>query len=194
MKKRAKSKKYENLWNIPNTLTFIRVIITFIAIYAVFAGYSLINVAALFIIGMLTDFLDGQIARRFNQVTEFGRKFDIIADRMLFIGTAVALIVSFSAQGIIERFHILQIFMMLSREIISAPFAIISFASNKPIPHARFIGKLTTFLQGFALPAILLSIYYPFFEFSFYLALLTSIVGIFSAIAFIRDIGKKGIR
>jgi len=150
-------------------------------------------VAIFFIIGMLTDFLDGQIARRTKTVTEFGRQFDMIADRFLMTMTAIALIIDFSIQGVLTRSHMFQVFLILSREIVSFPFAIVAFVWRKPVPDARFIGKLTTFMQGVTLPAILLSTKNEVFSFSLYLAIATCIIGIFSALTYVKDLQNEGL-
>ena len=182
----------ENIWNVPNTLTLIRILITFITIYFIFAEYNIIVIAILFALGMLTDFFDGQIARRFNQTTEFGRKFDVIADRFLMVSVGLAFIVSYSIDGLLTRPHILQIIMIMSRELIALPVAIILMWSRKKIPKVRWIGKATTALQGFTFPAIILSIHYPFFCFSVYMALITAVCGIASGLTFINDALKSG--
>lgn len=187
-------KKKENIWNIPNTLTFLRVLITFITIYCVFAQSSLVIIVVLFSFGMITDFLDGQIARRYNMKTEFGRKFDMVADRFLMVGVSFALVIEFMSQGILTRTHMLQIFLIMSREIITFPFALVAFSTSKKIPDARFIGKLTTVLQGFSLPVILLSINYPFFSFAPFLAGITAVSGVISAFAYIKDLNDEGVR
>ncbi len=187
------NKKEENIWNIPNFLTLTRVIIAFITIYFVFAGFSFLIIAISFTIGMITDFLDGQIARRFKLVTEFGRKFDMIADRLLMIGTVVAIIIDMGLNGDVSNWFGFQILIVMSREIISFPFALIAFTSGKKIPHARFIGKLTTFLQAIALPLILINVIYPELNFSIYFAVVTSVVGIFSAITYINDLHSLGL-
>jgi CDP-diacylglycerol--glycerol-3-phosphate 3-phosphatidyltransferase len=83
----------ENIFNIPNALTLIRILITFPLIYLIFTDASILYIALIFIIGMLTDFFDGFIARNFNLKTEFGRKFDMFADRILMIGTAVSFLI-----------------------------------------------------------------------------------------------------
>ncbi len=196
MKKRGKArhrnkKKEENIWNVPNTLTLLRVLITFITIYFIFAGYDLVVIVILFAIGMLTDFFDGQIARRFNQTTEFGRKFDVVADRFLMAGVAIAFILSYSLSGLLTQFHIMQIIMIMSRELIALPVAIILLTSGKGIPKVKWVGKITTALQGFTFPAIMLSISYPLFSFSIYMALVTSICGIASGLTFINDAIRK---
>ena len=86
-----------------------RVIITFFVVYFIFNNYDIIYIVVAFVLGMITDFLDGQIARRFNSVTEFGRKFDIIADRILMIATVLAIIIKFGSDGILNGWYIFQI-------------------------------------------------------------------------------------
>ena len=185
---RVEEKRDENVWNIPNTLTFLRVLLTFVTIYLIFSGYDLKLVAAFFIVGMLTDFFDGQIARRFNQKTEFGRKFDMVADRFLMVGVVLGIIIDLILDGSLTRYYVLQIFLIMSREIIGLPIAIVAIASGKMIPHARFVGKLTTCLQGITFPLIILNIQYPIFGFSIYFSLITSIVGLISGFAYITDV------
>src|SRR3989344_1680419 len=91
----------ENIWNIPNALTFSRIIITILAVFFIFADFDIVYVAVAFVVGMITDFLDGQIARRFNMKTEFGRQFDMIADRFLMISVALAAIIKLSIAGVL---------------------------------------------------------------------------------------------
>jgi len=194
MKKRGKPrkrKKDENIWNVPNTLTLLRVIITFVTVYFIFAGYGVVTIVVLFAIGMLTDFFDGQIARRFNLTTKFGAKFDVVADRFLMGGVALAFIINYGLAGLLTRYHILQMLMIMTRELIALPVAIIALTSGKGIPNVRWIGKITTALQGFTFPAVVLSITYPIFNFSIYLSFITAIVGVVAGMTFIGDVIRR---
>jgi cardiolipin synthase len=79
-------------WNIPNIITVIRLIIAivFVPVYfwesgnglgyfGVERGVSL----ALYVFASVTDVLDGYIARKYSLITEFGKIFDPIADKLL---------------------------------------------------------------------------------------------------------------
>jgi len=149
----------------------------------IFSGKSLASIAVVFFIGMITDALDGYTARKYDKVTEFGRKFDMIADRFLFIGTISAIMIFNIIQGYFNDHDILLIILLLTREIISLPFAIIGFLLKKPIPQAKFIGKLTTVLQAIAFPLVLLR-----WDIAIYTSSITAAVGFFSALTYVKDL------
>ena len=82
--------------NTPNKITLARLIlIPFIVFFylAIFIPYGRLVSALLFIIACLTDFLDGYLARKNNQVTTLGKFFDSIADKVL-VMTGMILIIS----------------------------------------------------------------------------------------------------
>lgn len=184
------------LSNIPNFLTISRIVITFIVIYMIFTHASLIAIVVLFVIGALTDFFDGLLARKFKWVSEFGRKSDMIADRFLWSGTALAFIISYGIFRQLDWTHGIQILLIMARELITLPFAFVAFFSGTHLPQARYIAKVTTTLQGFALPALILSINYPLWiYFSAPVSVACAITGFKSALYYINDTQKlKGKR
>ena len=179
--------KEENIWNAANLLTLSRIIIAFLTVYFIFAGFHIIYIVIAFIAATLTDFFDGQLARLLKIETEFGRKFDVVADRVLMLGVALALIIKFSISGILTKIHLFQIFFILSREITTAPAALIAVFKGAGFPQVRFVGKITTLLQALTFPTILLGTAYKFFNFSLYFAIITGIVGLISAFYYIND-------
>lgn len=80
-----------SFWNVPNILTFTRIFLS-IALFIVvpFELYALALI--LFSVGALTDFFDGWWARKFQQVTKFGRIADPFADKLLICGTLIFLV------------------------------------------------------------------------------------------------------
>lgn len=76
------------LWNIPNVLTILRIVLSII-IFALIPFHFYKTCFILFIIAALTDFVDGWWARKFNQKTQFGRISDPFADKALVCGTFI---------------------------------------------------------------------------------------------------------
>jgi len=166
------------LINIPNPLTLIRVILSFVIIYIVFENATLITIAIVFAIAALTDWADGFTARKYKQETRFGRKFDMFADRLLMISIIVALFCYMIFHHELTQEKIFLFSLLLSREVFSIPALIISFfkKSSRSFPHARFAGKLTTALQGITFPVIVLG-----WPVDLILSGLTFIAGLYSA-------------
>lgn len=176
---KSSEQKPENLINIPNFLTLSRFVGTFVIVYMIAANFSRNYTTIFFIVFAITDFLDGQIAKIFNQKTEFGRKFDIIADRFFFGGIALSLFLFELIFLDNARIYILQFFLVMSREIITLP---VFFIANIKLPQVRLIGKMTTLLQGITLGMLML-----YWNISLYFAIITLIVGLISGIYYIKD-------
>lgn len=136
--------------NLPTKLTFLRILL--IPLFIVFFFVSVIPynrfiAVGVFIAASFTDFLDGYLARKNNQVTDLGKFLDPIADKML---VACALI------GVAVDFSILQVYVavcamiILCRELMISGFRIV--ASSKGVTLAADkLGKIKTVLQMIAL-------------------------------------------
>lgn len=87
--------------NTPNKITLSRLLLLPVIIFfylASFIPYGRLVSAVVFVIACLTDFLDGYIARKYNQVTDLGKFFDAIADKCL-IMTGLILIIAGGING-----------------------------------------------------------------------------------------------
>ena len=80
--------------NLPNKLSIARVLCipAIVALLYSPSDTCRIIAAVLFIIGCLTDFLDGRIARKRNLITDFGKFIDPVADKLLVLTTLIMLI------------------------------------------------------------------------------------------------------
>ena len=88
------NERTERTFNLPNTLTFTRILLVpvYIGLFSTPTAERSIIAAAVFGLAALTDLLDGYIARQRGQVTKIGRLFDPIADKFLVISGLVLLV------------------------------------------------------------------------------------------------------
>ncbi|MEZ5341616.1 MAG: CDP-alcohol phosphatidyltransferase family protein [Acidimicrobiales bacterium] len=78
---------------MPNLFTFVRLLCIPVFLWLLFSRDN--RAAAAWLLGGLgaTDWVDGYIARRFNQVSEFGRIFDPTVDRLMFVVAIPAIVI-----------------------------------------------------------------------------------------------------
>ena len=86
----------ENIWNLPNVLTMIRLVLVPVFIILILNGSVGAMWAALvvFIVAAFTDLFDGKLARERGLVTDWGKIWDPIADKALTLGAFVVLSVA----------------------------------------------------------------------------------------------------
>jgi CDP-diacylglycerol--glycerol-3-phosphate 3-phosphatidyltransferase len=112
-------------------------------------------VAVIFILGALTDKLDGYLARKWNQVTDLGKFMDPIADKLLVDSLLVWLIVPHFASGNLT-ISLWCVLVMIIRDLVVD--ALRSIAASKGIVlAANIFGKLKTVFQMVAIPLVLLN-------------------------------------
>ena len=116
---RARTGKVANhskIWNLPNILTYGRILaVPLVAGMLMYGGNSARWTAlGIYAAAAVTDFLDGYFARKWQQQSSLGRMLDPIADKVL---VAVVLLV-LSADGILFGGHIWAAIIILSREVL----------------------------------------------------------------------------
>ncbi len=136
--------------NTANKLTLLRVILVPFYMFFLLRQETACQILALaiFVIASLTDMLDGRIARKYNQITSFGKFADPLADKML---TTSAFLV-FLAQGVI---NVWAVMIILAREFMVAGVRLSAVTEGKVIA-ASFMGKLKTVSQMAAIIAAML--------------------------------------
>ncbi|MGJ1361952.1 CDP-alcohol phosphatidyltransferase family protein [Sphingobacterium spiritivorum] len=92
--------KKENIWNVPNALSVYRILALPFIIYAIHVGDKPLFITLLSI-NLITDILDGLIARVFRLQTELGAKLDSLAD----IGTYI---MAFAGMIVLERSFVME--------------------------------------------------------------------------------------
>lgn len=125
-----------------NIISLIRICLipVFIA-FALITGipYNDYIAVGIFILASITDWIDGYIARKYNQITTFGKFLDPLADKLLVIAAALVLI---------ERGDMGSVpaFIIVARELIVTSLRIVAMGEGIVIA-AQKSGKAKTFIQ-----------------------------------------------
>ncbi len=162
MKKKSTKK---SIWNLPNKITLLRIILSFIVVIILILPFDMMGInipklfvnerivvdvkyviaGILFIIASLTDFLDGYIARSRNLVTDFGKMIDAIADKMLVNSVLIIL----AASGFIHP--IIPVIIVMRDSVVNS-IKMIAGSKGKVVAAIKS-GKLKTacLMTGIAL-------------------------------------------
>lgn len=135
--------------NTPNKLTILRIILIpiFVVLYYInFEGWFYWS-AAIFIIASITDTIDGQLARRTGQVTDFGKFADPIADKLLVMSALLILL----EWGKVPAWLVI---VLLAREFIISGFRLVA-AGKGSVIAAGVSGKIKTVTQLIAISIML---------------------------------------
>jgi cardiolipin synthase (CMP-forming) len=142
--------------NVPNLITLSRIILIPLLMGLYYLPESWVsepsrNLAAtlVFIFAGITDWLDGYLARRLNQMSAFGAFLDPVADKLIVAGALVVLL-------FLNRVDMLVALIIIGREIaISALREWMAKVGQAKSVAVAFIGKLKTVSQMVAIPLLL---------------------------------------
>ncbi len=152
--------------NLPNKLTIFRIILVpimvifaYVNIDASFLGISVTSwiLALIFSISSYTDHLDGMLARKNNQITDFGKFADPLADKILVLSAMLILL----EQGKIPAWIPI---IVLAREFAVSGYRLIAAEKKGEVIAASIWGKIKTATQMIGIIGMFLS-NYAFFKF-----------------------------
>ena len=125
----------DKIVNIPNCLTLIRIALLPVVVWRFRKGDSM-GALIVYMLAMLTDAVDGFIARRYNQVTALGKLLDPLADKL----SLVTLIALFVADGQIPLWLMGIILLKEVAMVVGGAVAL----KRGIVVYALPIGKITT--------------------------------------------------
>ncbi|PPI21656.1 MULTISPECIES: CDP-alcohol phosphatidyltransferase family protein [unclassified Rathayibacter] len=143
----------DRIWTVPNVLSMVRLALVPVFLVLVVLGEDALALLTL-VVSSLTDYLDGWIARRFDQMTRLGRVLDPAADRLYIFATVLGL----AARGLVPWWLVA---VLLARDLVLVVLAVV-LANNGygPLP-VHHLGKFATFCLFYALPLIMLGQAFP---------------------------------
>ncbi len=149
--------------NLPNTLALFRIALAPLMLWflverdsTIFASWhpSWLDYFAglIFVIASVTDFFDGFIARKWNQMTKLGAILDPLADKMLILAGFIGLM-------IIDRASAWAVFLILSREFFITGLRVVAVSEGKSVA-STMAGKIKTVFQMIAIGFLIMN--WPF--------------------------------
>ena len=187
---------------LPNIFTGFRLLSCFfiVFLYVAYEGSAFDVILPIYILAAISDYFDGKLARKYNQITTFGRCFDIIADKALVLSV---LIIAMHMGSV----HIVFVFLILFREFMVSGLREVLASDNVKIPASK-LGKWKTGFQmtacGFAIGmyanwaiaflnwTVVLS-FVPYFvtEITFILFIITTVLTLWSGLEYTKPLFKK---
>jgi CDP-diacylglycerol---glycerol-3-phosphate 3-phosphatidyltransferase len=167
--------------NLPNTLTLSRIFLTPLLVVILLTridGKEIYGVV-IFVIAALTDYLDGYIARKRNQVTDVGKLLDPIADKLLITSAFISLVELNLAPA-------WMVVIIVGREFAVSGIRSIAAAQGYVMP-ANVLGKLKTVCQVLTIVVLIVADTYiePWERFGRFLLWVTVAISLVSAVNYL---------
>lgn len=141
------------VFTVPNILSFFRLALVPVFLVLVIAGNDIAALIVL-VVSSVTDFLDGVLARRLNQVSRLGQLLDPAADRLFIFATLIGLAVREIVPWWLVAIIVGRDVVLLALGITLANFG------YGPLP-VHHLGKIATFCLFYALPILMIGQAFP---------------------------------
>lgn len=130
--------RYKNkILTVPNVLSFFRLCFIPIIVWLYISKEDYFWTLMVLLLSGLTDVVDGIIARKCNMISDFGKAFDPIADKLTQAAMLCCLVVRF-------KYMLIPLGMLVIKEVVTGITALISIKKTEQVEGAVWHGKLTT--------------------------------------------------
>lgn len=130
--------KYKNkILTIPNVLSLFRLCLIPVIVWLYIIREDYFWTLMILILSGITDIVDGIIARKCNMISDFGKAFDPIADKLTQAAMLCCLVVRF-------QHMMIPLVMLVIKEVFTGITALISIKKTDTVKGADWHGKLTT--------------------------------------------------
>ena len=171
----------QSLFNVPNALSLYRVATAPVILYSIFSGHRLLF-AWLIIINLVTDALDGFIARHWKMETAIGTKLDSIGDLMTDFLVLLGLVL---LEQPFVRSHILPIGLLFGFSLASQVLSLLRF--RRLVSLHLYLSKLTNILLAVFFTVYFLVAYIPVLFYAMIIGGILAGVEEFAVLCFVQE-------
>jgi cardiolipin synthase (CMP-forming) len=143
----------DRLWTIPNALSILRLLGVPLFLWLLLGPHADAWALVVLMISGLTDWLDGVLARKLNQMSAFGALLDPLADRLYILATLVGLVLR----------HVIPLWLaivIVGRDVVLGLCLPLLRRAGYGPPSVHYLGKAATFCLLYAFPLLLLGTYH----------------------------------
>lgn len=135
---------------VPNALSLLRLLLVPLFVWLALVPEADAAAVVVLMVSGATDWLDGWIARRWNQISRVGQLLDPVADRLFVLSTIIVL-------GVREIVPWWLVLLLLARDVVMAAVQLsLRMRGFEPLP-VHYVGKAATLCLLYALPLLLLT-------------------------------------
>ena len=149
--------------NVPNTLSIIRCLLVpiFVATLLFMRDlgiWAYIVPAVVYLLTAITDALDGNIARKYNLITDFGKFIDPLADKFMVLSSMISILVWMLLRGeeLLALIFVWVVLVILLRELGVTSIRLVVAGNSGIVVAASMLGKIKTVSQMVGTLVILL--------------------------------------
>jgi cardiolipin synthase len=139
----------DRVWTVPNALSFLRLLGVPLVVWLILGPQADLAAVLVLIVAGITDWLDGYLARAWNQRSRIGQLLDPVADRLYIL----AIIASLAIRGIIPWWLVI---VLAARDVMIAALVPLLHTRGYSSLPVHFLGKAATFCLLYAFPLVLL--------------------------------------
>lgn len=129
----------DRVLTIPNVISFVRLVAVPVFWWLLLGEENTTAATILFIVVASTDWLDGYLARRLDQVSKLGKALDPVADRLMIASAVIAGLIADVVPAVIG-------ITLIAREIYMAVVTFVVVSRRGGVLEVRWLGKLATFI------------------------------------------------
>ena len=178
----APSSREVSIMTFPNKITVIRILLIPVFVWLTLdyirdfqkgsdREWERVLACLIFAVAVISDGVDGYIARRYHQKSELGTFLDPLADKALLVSAMILLSVRFKNGTPFDQLPLWFPVLVISRDLILLTGTVlIHMLTGKMTPRPRLVGKCATFFQMIVLGWVLLKVERPSYEWPLYAA------------------------
>jgi cardiolipin synthase len=143
----------DRIWTVPNVISFLRLLTVPVFFWLLVSG-DFYWALVILLFATTSDFIDGLIARKFNQMTRLGMYLDPISDRLFIAASVLALVIR-------DMIPIALVAAIIARDVLLLAVFLVRRLRIQDAPRVTFVGKTGTFFLFLAFPVIVLGTVWP---------------------------------